>query len=122
MNKPLIMIIDDEPDFIEILKMALIDDFVLECFTNPHQAIASASSPNIKLILTDLTMPEMNGVDVVKGIRAVNRLVPILLVTGLSRNDEEVLCALKAGGTDVFEKPIRNLKSIQEATRRLTTI
>jgi CheY-like chemotaxis protein len=122
MDKPLLLIIDDEPDFIDVLEMTLIDDYAVESFTNPMLAITKAANPKIRLILTDLGMPEMGGVDVVKSIRAVNPLVPILLVTGLSRNDDDVLNALKAGGTDVLEKPIRDLRLITETIRKLIAV
>jgi CheY-like chemotaxis protein len=122
MDKPLLLIIDDEPDFIDVLEITLIDDYAVESFTNPMLAITKAANPEIRLILTDLGMPEMGGVDVVKSIRAVNPLVPILLVTGLSRNDDDVLNALKAGGTDVLEKPIRDLRLITETIRKLIAV
>ncbi len=122
MDKPLLLIIDDEPDFIDVLEMTLIDDYAVESFTNPMLAITKAANSDIRLILTDIGMPEMGGVDVVKSIRAVNPLVPILLVTGLSRNDDDVLNALKAGGTDVLEKPIRDPRLITETIRKLIAV
>ncbi len=122
MDKPLLLIIDDEPDFIDVLEITLIDDYAVESFTNPMLAITKAANSDIRLILTDIGMPEMGGVEVVKSIRAVNPLVPILLVTGLSRNDDDVLNALKAGGTDVLEKPIRDPRLITETIRKLIAV
>jgi CheY-like chemotaxis protein len=122
MDKPLLLIIDDEPDFIDVLEVTLIDDYAVESFTNPMLAITKAANSDIRLILTDIGMPEMGGVEVVKSIRAVNPLVPILLVTGLSRNDDDVLNALKAGGTDVLEKPIRDPRLITETIRKLIAV
>jgi CheY-like chemotaxis protein len=122
MTKPLIMIIDDEPDFIDVLKMTLSDEYSLKAFTNPLEALEESGNVQLKAVLTDLTMPQLNGVAVVKAIRQRNPRVPIILVTGLARNDQEVLNALLAGGTDVLIKPIRNLNLINEVVGKLVKL
>lgn len=113
------MIIDDESDFIDVLTMTLADDFRLMAFTNPLEALTHSSEPQLKLILTDMTMPQMNGIEVVKKIRAQNGKVPIVLITGLGKQDEDVQTALKVGGTEVLVKPIRDLNLIGETIRKL---
>lgn len=116
------MIIDDEPDFIDVLTMMLADDFRLMAFTNPREAMNRVSETELKLVLTDMTMPQMSGIEVVKKIRTQNVNVPIVLITGLGRQDEDVQTALKVGGTDVLVKPIRDLNLIGETIRKLITI
>lgn len=122
MNKPLVMIIDDEDDFIDVLTMMLADEFNLQAFTDPKQAIANCANSEVKAILTDLNMPQMSGIDVVKAIRGINQQVPILLVTGMGRQDRDVQAALQAGGTDVLEKPIRDFNLIVEIVRKLMSL
>lgn len=118
----MVMIIDDEPDFIDVLTMALSDDYNLQTFTNPLEAVSIAANSEIRLVLTDFNMPQMSGIQVVKSIRQQNKTVPIVLVTGLGRHDDDVQEALLAGGTDVIVKPIRDLNHIGETIRKLIRI
>jgi CheY-like chemotaxis protein len=119
MSKPLIMIIDDEPDFIDVLTMTLSDDYRLHAFTNPLEAIDHVSNGELRAVLTDISMPQIRGTDLVRAIRGRNKNVPIVLVTGLSRQDQEVQAALIAGGNEVLVKPIRDLNLIIETVGKL---
>ena len=73
--------------------------------SNVNQAIGLALAKEIDICLTDLDMPESNGIKLLKAIREANPLTPVILMTGLpSRNALESSFAF--GASDYFLKPL----------------
>jgi CheY-like chemotaxis protein len=118
MTKPVILVIDDDPDMLDVLMLCLADEFMVRTFLDPRQAISGVCSGDYMAILTDLNMPGVNGVHFVKEIRAFNKQIPIILVTGLDPRDQDVSEAVEAGATAVLTKPIRNLDLVSETVRK----
>jgi DNA-binding NtrC family response regulator len=104
-GKPLIMAIDDETDLIDVLSMLLSDDFEVRTFNDPLIALSKINEADYKLVMTDLNMPQMPGIDVISQIRKVKPNVPIVIMTGHAEGEKDVVNALKAGGTAVLAKP-----------------
>jgi CheY-like chemotaxis protein len=63
------------------------------------------SNPDIELILMDIQLPGMNGLDVTRNIRKINSKVPVIATTGNAFEDDRIAC-LEAGCTYYFTKPI----------------
>lgn len=61
-----IAIIDDEQNILEILSTYLEDDFEVVTFSNPLFAIESIEKSNFDLVLCDIMMPQMNGLELLK--------------------------------------------------------
>ncbi|TDL99911.1 MAG: DNA-binding response regulator [Flavobacteriaceae bacterium] len=120
-----ILIVDDEADIVELLGYNLAKEGY-QIFTahNGMQAVEMAKKNLPDLILMDVMMPVMDGVEACRQIRAL-RLSPSALVVFLSARDEEFtqLAAYQAGGDDFINKPIkpRILISKIEALLKLTT-
>lgn len=79
------------------------------------QALEKLSKfPEIDIVLTDIMMPEMDGYEVIKKIRAQHRLkaLPVIAVTAKAMKDERKRC-IEAGATDYVSKPIDNRQLIQ---------
>ncbi|MFN7874450.1 MAG: response regulator [Pirellula sp.] len=73
--------------------------------SNVHEAIGLALAKEIDICLTDLDMPESNGIKLLKAIREANPLTPVVLMTGVaSRNALESSFAF--GASDYFLKPL----------------
>jgi len=74
------------------------------------QAVKKVMSNDYKLILMDVKMPKMNGIDALKAIKIIKQDVPILIVTGYAV-DAEKEEGLKAGAAEIIIKPfcIRHL-------------
>lgn len=64
------------------------------------------NNENIDLILMDINMPEMNGIDATRHIRKLNKSIPIIIQTAYVLSGEEVE-SKKAGATDFLSKPIK---------------
>ena len=104
-GKPLVMAIDDEPDLIEILSMLLSDDFDVRTFNDPVVALKRFEEDPYDVVLTDLHMPHLSGLDVITRIRKLKPHLPIVIMSGHAESEPEVVAALKAGGTTVLPKP-----------------
>ncbi|HAF29248.1 MAG TPA: response regulator [Bacteroidales bacterium] len=117
-SKKSILIADDELHNYIILEKAMkktgIKIFHAE---NGEQAVKLfKENPDISVILMDIRMPEMGGLEATKFIRSVNRNIPIIAFTAFALSDDEAI-ALEFGCDDYISKPVRPdylLKKINE--------
>jgi len=104
-----ILVVDDHPDARKLLTLLLKPEghHILQAADGPEALRLADATPDLSLIVLDVMMPGMDGLEVCRQLRAVrrDRYVPIILVTAL--DDEEYLCAgLGAGADDYITKPI----------------
>ena len=102
-----ILIVDDEPAAIELLRHALQHPEVVASTTDPRQALQLFGEFQPDLLLLDLMMPGLDGLDVLRELRRTlpaNTYLPILVVTG-HPEPEMRRAALKAGASDLITKP-----------------
>lgn len=126
-NLPInILIVDDERDFVEMLSLRLADDGhrVRSVFSG-QEALAVLDEteedalPEIDVIILDIKMPGMDGIETLKQIKAKHPVVEIILLTGHGAVDTAVT-GLKSGAFDYLLKPadFDDLKAKLEAARR----
>jgi signal transduction histidine kinase len=105
-NRPSLLVADDEPDMLRFLKSQLDPHYrVLEA-VDGQQAVDKAGQFLPDIILLDMMMPEKDGLQACREIRARNstQTIPVILLT--ARADEETkLAALGAGASDFLSKP-----------------
>lgn len=105
-----VLVVDDEPSILELLRTALValGGYEVETARSGREALAMLGDdrPLFDLVLLDIQMPEMNGVDVCKRMRDTlgYRFVPIIMLTAMSQM-EYVDKAFIAGATDYITKP-----------------
>jgi len=106
MRKGNLLIIDDEVDIIEIIK-DILSKFSVNIYTakSGKEALEKIKSYKIHLVICDINMPEMSGVDFLKVVRAEGNNVPVVFFTGFG-NKELMLDAAKYGAFDFIEKPL----------------
>jgi DNA-binding NtrC family response regulator len=85
-NKPLakLLIVDDDFDIVQVLKMGLVKNgFSVEAFTNPQEALQSFKSDaeSYCLVLSDVRMPALSGIQLSKKVKEVNPNVKVVLMT-----------------------------------------
>ena len=107
-SKKSILIADDELHNYIILEKALkktnINIYHAE---NGEQAVNTFKKhPDINIILMDIRMPEMGGLEATKYIRSVSRNIPIIAFTAFALSDDEAI-ALEFGCDDYISKPVR---------------
>lgn len=103
-NLPRILIVDDEPPIQRFLRTALdTGDFSIHQAETGHAALAAATATRPDVILLDLGLPDMDGVEIIRRIRGWSQ-VPIIVLSVRDREDDKVH-ALDAGADDFLTKP-----------------
>lgn len=106
-KKNTILIIEDEPPIRKLLTISLegVGHKVVEC-SNGREGVRLAASVKPELIILDLGLPDIDGKEVIQGIRTWSN-VPIL-VCSVRSDDGEVIAALEAGADDYITKPFNS--------------
>ncbi len=106
-EKGTILIVDDDPMNINILSEILEDKHEILFATNGRDALRIARDESPDLIILDIIMPEMDGYEVCRRLKANPAVsgIPVIFVTGLSNVADETQ-GLKAGAVDYITKPI----------------
>jgi PAS domain S-box-containing protein len=113
-DKPVILVVDDQPQNIELLKVYLVPQgYEIVAATTGEEALRKISDNQIDLILLDVVMPGMDGFEVIRRIRQDNthRLLPIILVTVL-REPEARVKGIEAGCDDFISKPVDKMELV----------
>ncbi len=106
MDKHLALIIDDEPDICELLQLTLMRmDIDSHSAGNITEAQKLLSSNHYDICLTDMKLPDGNGIDLIKHIHQCCPNTPVAMITAHG-NMESAIQALKAGAFDFVSKPI----------------
>ncbi len=101
-----IFFLDDEPAIREVVKETLEDsDFKVSCFGNPIVCLARLRSQKCDLLITNLKMPEKDGIELLADVKHLAPWVPVLMITGYGDIPTAVK-AMKAGAVDFIEKPL----------------
>jgi len=123
MKKPLALIIDDEPDIRELLEITLarmdVDSIPSE---NLQDAYELLKDHQFDICLTDMRLPDGDGLDLVSYIQENNPQLPVAVITAHG-NMESAIQALKSGAFDFLSKPIdlEVLRSLVRAAIKLRT-
>ena len=97
-------IIDDEESIRTICKSALEQDFDIEMFPNASEALLALNTSVPDLIITDIKMPGMNGIDFLKKVSAKHPDIHTIVITAHT-DIENALSAFKGGAFDYLPKP-----------------
>lgn len=98
-----ILVVDDDSEIREILKILLTSENFDVAETDSPQAALKLMSPQIDLVILDVMMPEMSGYDLCRAIREISN-VPILFLTAKTSNSD-LLMGYASGGDDYLSKP-----------------
>jgi two-component system alkaline phosphatase synthesis response regulator PhoP len=120
-----ILLVDDEPDIVEIISYSLKNaNYDVYSASNGLEAIKLAKSIKPDLIILDVMMPEMDGIEACEIIRE-DQVVGKTLITFLSARGEDYsqIAALNAGADDYITKPIKPkvlLSKVKSLLRRIS--
>ena len=114
MNKPLILIVEDDPPIRNLISVALESRGYRSLIAaNGSSAILEASSHNPDVMLLDLGLPDLDGVEVIRKLRSWSAM-PVIVISARS-DDTDKIEALDAGADDYLTKPF----SVDELLARL---
>ncbi len=101
------MLVDDEPTNLRLLKQVLENDYLLTYAKNATEAIHLAQKNKPDLILMDIMMPEVSGIEACKILKKddATKAIPIIFVTALKDEIDETK-GFEAGAVDYITKPI----------------
>ncbi|MBF0124389.1 MAG: SpoIIE family protein phosphatase [Magnetococcales bacterium] len=129
-RRPIILVVDDTPENIDILKGALSHDYSVKAAINGQTALKiAAAKPHPDLILLDIMMPGMDGYQVCRQLKENldTKSIPVIFVTAMSKDADE-LQGLNLGAVDYITKPfsipivvarVKTQLALQEAYRKL---
>ncbi len=121
MSKSQVLIVDDEPDIRELLELTLgrmnLETRSAENLSEAHELLTQFK---FDLCLTDMRLPDGNGIDLVRHIQSKHPTLPVAVITAHG-NMETAVIALKAGAFDFVSKPldINDLRNIVRAALRV---
>ena len=122
-----IFIVDDDCYVLESVSLLLRESgFFVTTFSNGHDAIRHFVTEPVDLVLTDINMPGMTGIELLEKIRYLDHETPVLLMTAYADLDTAVM-AIQKGAFDFIIKPYRPpnlINAVQKGIKfkRLTTI
>lgn len=121
MEKLKVLVVDDDPIVRETLFELLTQ--IAGCDTEVAETgkdgLEKIQKQDFNVVFTDLTMPEMNGIDLIKEAKRINPYLPIVVITGYGSIDNAVN-AMKEGATDFITKPF-SIENIIEILNRVKT-
>ena len=121
MSDQKILVVDDEEHIrrlcAEVLQQ---DNYSVLCFSNALEALRAASQEPFDLLLTDINMPEMDGLELVQAIKEIQKDITAVVMTGFGTVDNVIQC-LHLGAHGFLVKPFSYfelIRSIKEALNR----
>ncbi len=117
MNKPTILIVEDDTPVKNLISVTLkSNDYKFITASNGESAIMLAASHNPDIVLLDLGLPDMDGIDVINKIRSWSNM-PIIVISARTEDNDKIV-ALDAGADDYLTKPF----SVEELLARLRVV
>lgn len=100
-----ILTIDNDEALCKLIQTILSEEgFEIKYFTNPYNGVADFKSNQYSLVITDIKMPGMDGIDVLEQIKRFNPLIPVIIITAHATVDITIQ-ALRKGADDIITKP-----------------
>ncbi|MCW1924508.1 response regulator [Luteolibacter arcticus] len=103
-----ILLVDDEPAVLQVLRQALLaEGFEVEIAANGREAVERVKERLFDLVLTDLIMPEMDGIQTILALRAVDPFLRVIAMSGgiMSGEGDFLPLARQLGAQAVLSKP-----------------
>jgi DNA-binding NtrC family response regulator len=117
-----ILVVDDEPDMLKLLEMVL-TSYNLTTTNNPIEALELAKKGGYDVVITDLKMPGLDGIELLKSIRQFDENIPIIIITAYATN-EAASESMEKNAFDFITKPFRKeqiIFAIEKAIKWIRT-
>jgi PAS domain S-box-containing protein len=103
---PWILVVDDDPGILELVQDLLRPNYLVDTANNVKEAQTRLQNGAYDLVLTDMVMPEIAGMELVKYVRLHYPDIPVIVFTGYA-NFQDAVAAVKLGAFDYLPKPIQ---------------
>jgi DNA-binding NtrC family response regulator len=113
-----ILIADDESGVRKVLEQVLRDDgFHTKLATDGREALKLFEENPFPLVIADIVMPEMDGIELLHSIKALSPTTQVIIITSHA-SVETAVEAMRCGAYDYLFKPFENLELVSAAERR----
>jgi len=103
-----LLLIDDEPAILRVLSISLrVDGYEVISAQSGPEGLAAFEQEGPHIVLTDIKMPGMDGIEVLKKVKLINPDAEVIIITGHG-DIENAIEALKYGASDFITKPVRD--------------
>ncbi len=104
-ERPLVLVVDDEPHIVQLARMYLErEGYRVHSVGDGKAALAAVASRHPDALVLDIMLPELDGLEVVRRLRAENNPVPIIMLTARDGDYDKIL-GLELGADDYLTKP-----------------
>lgn len=102
-----LLIVEDEPNLLSVIRKGLSEkNHDVSAALDGTTALEMISHANFDVIVLDVMLPDINGIEICRRLRAAGNFVPILMLTALN-SSENIVTGLNAGADDYMAKPFR---------------
>ncbi len=103
-----VLIVDDEPDMLSLLSMIIKEKtpYDINTTNNPIEAVELAKHGNYDLVIADLKMPGIDGIELLEAVKRSDQDIPIIIITAYG-TVEAAQEAMQKGAFDFITKPFR---------------
>jgi DNA-binding NtrC family response regulator len=115
-RKPLVLAVDDEPGVLEAYKVILEDDYDVHTCPDGAAALKLLSREEIHLVILDLRLPDMEGLEVLLRIKEMDEYIGVIVVTAVG-DVKTAVRAMQAGASEYLVKPF-DIESLQAGVLR----
>lgn len=110
-----ILIVDDEPDVTNSLRrFFLFEGYEVDVTNNPYEALKMVHEKNYLIVISDIAMPGMTGIELLERIKKYNGMIQVIMMTGYVTM-YNILNCLRLGADECFLKPIADMGQLQRA-------
>jgi signal transduction histidine kinase len=118
-----ILLVDDERPILEVLGLSLASEgYEVETAENGEEGLRIFENDGIKIVITDIKMPGIDGIELLKRIKALDDEAEVIVITGHGDMDSAIF-ALRHGASDFITKPIRDealMLALERAQKKVT--
>ena len=102
-----VMVVDDDPMILKLIERIFAPLAIkVQTFTDPYKALEAFKLQPVPVVLTDLDMPGMHGLELLKKMLSFNSSSRIIVITGYGDSEEEEK-AFSSGASEFMEKPLQ---------------
>ncbi len=122
-QKPRVLVVDDQPVNIQVIYQILANEYQVFMATSGHQALTFCQKTPPDLILLDIAMPQMDGLETCRKLKEQPQLadIPVIFVTSLEQQAEENQC-WQVGGSDFILKPVNHVTLKNRVRAQITLV
>lgn len=113
LSKPHVMVVDDDPEFLNVLERWLAHaGYEVHAAKSGIDAIVLLKQQPVDVVITDLRMPDINGLQLLAMIKELDPDLPVVFLTGQGTMEDAIAALREGRAFDFLQKPLRSLEEL----------